>query len=73
MNKRKIVNANVFPAPLAPEKPPRPPTSREMWSYALILPEEEEVRKTLREILTRLDSIEKRLDRIEKLLSGRSG
>jgi len=73
MSKRKTVAPGVFPAPLTPEKPSRPPTSRGVWPYPLILPAEEEVRKTLREILTRLDSIEKRLDRIEKLLSGRSG
>jgi len=72
MSKRKTVNANIFPAPFAPEKPSRPPTSRGVWSYPLILPAEEEFRRTLREILTRLDSIEKRLDRIEKLLSERS-
>jgi hypothetical protein len=42
------------------------------WPYPLSTVEDE-IRKVLKEILARLDSVEARLERIEKLLTSKSG
>jgi len=57
----------VYPPPVLPKRPERP---EERWPSPTPLPmvPTEDVGKVLKQILDRLDSIEKRLERIEKML-----
>lgn len=58
--------------PLPPRKPERPTERR--WpppTPAPVVPAEEDVGRLLKQILDRLDKIEKRLEKIEKILVGR--
>ena len=57
--------------PLFPKPPERPEERR--WPAPTPLPviPAEDTNRILKQILDRLDAIEKRLDRIEKLLAGR--
>jgi len=66
--KRKVKATNPsFRPPLGPPERPERPGIYPTWPYPPLIPNED-TRKILREILTRLESIENRLDRIEKLL-----
>ena len=58
----------VFPSPLPSRRPERPEERR--WPSPTPLPvvPTEDVGKVLKQILNRLDAIEKRLERIEKTL-----
>lgn len=58
----------AFPSPLPFRKPERPEERR--WPSPTPLPmvPTEDVGKLLKQILNRLDAIEKRLERIEKML-----
>jgi hypothetical protein len=58
----------VFPSPLPARRPERPEERR--WPSPTPLPvvPTEDVGKVLKQILNRLDAIEKRLERIEKML-----
>lgn len=69
-HRNETVKAKSIPPPIPPErlsKPPMPP----ILPYPAAPLFEEDIRRILKEILNRLDSIENRLDRIEKILLGR--
>ncbi len=59
----------VYPSPILPRRPERPEERR--WPSPTPLPTvpTEDVGRVLKQILDRLDVIEKRLESIEKLLS----
>jgi len=61
----------LYPPPVPPRRPERPEERR--WPSPTPLPmgPTEDVGKVLKQILDRLDAIEKRLERIEKLLAER--
>ena len=61
----------AFSASLLPRRPERPEERR--WPSPVPLPvvPAEDVGRVLRQILNRLDAIEKRLDKIEKMLTGK--
>lgn len=67
-NKKK---AEFQPPPLTPGLPGRPEEGR--WPSPIPLPAvpTEDVGRLLKQILDRLDAIEKRLTKIEKILAGR--
>jgi len=58
----------LYPSPVPPRRPERPEEGR--WPSPTPLPmvPTEDVGRVLKQILDRLDAIEKRLERIEKLL-----
>ena len=58
----------VYPSPISPRRPGMPEERR--WPSPTPLPivPAEDVSRVLKQILDRLDAIEKRLDNIEKLL-----
>lgn len=64
------VKAQSIPPPTPPERPLRPPLPPS-WPYPVAPLPEEDIRRVLKDVLKRLDSIDMRLDRIEKLLLGR--
>ncbi len=57
--------------PLLPRRPERPEERRWPSPTPMPLVPTEDTNRILKQILDRLDTIEKRLDRIEKLLAGR--
>lgn len=61
----------LYPSPVPPRRPEKPEERR--WPSPTPLPmvPTEDVGKVLKQILNRLDAIEKRLERIEKLLAER--
>jgi len=69
-SRNEAVKAKSIPPPVPPERPSRPPMPPILpYPAAPLL--EEDIRRILREIINRLDSIENRLDRIEKILLGK--
>jgi len=70
MRKREGEKRALYPPPV-PRRPERPEERR--WPSPTPLPmvPTEDVGKVLKQILDRLDAIEKRLERIEKLLAER--
>jgi len=58
----------VFPSPLPSRRPERPEERRWPSPTPMPLVPTEDVGKLLKQILNRLDAIEKRLERIEKML-----
>lgn len=67
--KREGEKTTEYPYPLEPRKPERPEEGR--WPSPIPLPRfnTEDVGRLLKQILDRLDAVEKRLERIEKLLT----
>lgn len=67
MSEKSKKNA-TYPSPLLPRRPERPEERR--WPSPTPLPivPTEDVNRVLKQILDRLDAIEKRLENIEKLL-----
>jgi len=61
----------AYPPPLFPSYPERPEERRWPPPTPLPLVPTEDVSRVLKQILDRLDAIEKRLENIEKLLAGR--
>ncbi len=57
--------------PLLPRRPERPEERRWPAPTPMPLVPTQDTNRILKQILDRLDTIEKRLDRIEKLLAGR--
>jgi len=70
MREREEEKRAFYPPPV-PRRPERPEETR--WPSPTPLPRvpPEDVGKVLKQILDRLDAIEKRLERIEKLLAER--
>jgi hypothetical protein len=71
MCETKEEESATYPQPLLPRRPERP--SERRWPSPTPLPliPTEDVGKILKQILNRLDAIEKRLDKIEKILAGK--
>jgi len=63
--------SGAYPPPLLPRRPERPEERRWPSPTPLPLVPTEDVGKVLKQILGRLDAIEKRLEKIEKILTER--
>ncbi len=61
----------AYPPPLLPRRPERPEGRRWPSPTPVPLVPTEDVDKVLKQILDRLDAIEKRLEKIEKILTER--
>lgn len=61
----------AYPPPLLPGRPERPGERRWPSPTPVPLAPTEDVGKVLKQILDRLDAIEKRLEKIEKILTAR--
>ena len=68
--KEKVAKA-AYPHPLFPSHPERPEERRWPPPTPLPLVPAEDISRVLKQILDRLDTIEKRLENIEKMLAGR--
>ncbi len=61
----------AYPPPMLPRRPGRPEERRWPSPTPMPLVPEEDTGKLLKQILDRLDAIEKRLEKIEKILTQR--
>jgi len=70
MTNEKSKNKAVYPPPTLPRGPERP-EERRRWPSPTSLPSvpAEDIGRILKQVLDRLDAIEKRLENIEKLLT----
>jgi len=72
LGKKRGIKTTGYPSPLEPRRPERPEEAR--WPSPIPLPRfnAEDVGRLLKQILDRLDAVEKRLERIEKLLTAKT-
>lgn len=71
MSERGGEESAAYPPPLLPRRPERPEGRRWPSPTPVPLVPTEDVGKVLKQILDRLDAIEKRLEKIEKILTER--